>query len=163
MRNSHLGIFASHHKAVDLCPAKAFTKPKQRTKIMYPFIRLPWQFFKHRNDPALPPTGVHVSQHICWPWDLELPWFYLEISLGKNARWWPSTTFLWTTLKLWDIFHTGSCTPEAFTPSLDLLWESSLDCAHSAGNTKNQRWIKSFTAFLSVSNSLPRFWPSGLV
>ena len=48
---------------------------------MYPFIRLPWQFFKHRNDPTLPPMGVHVSQHICWPWDLDMWW---ELNNGRT-------------------------------------------------------------------------------
>jgi len=48
---------------------------------MYPFIRLPWQMFRHRNDPALPPFGTHVSQHICWPWDLD---FWIELNNGRT-------------------------------------------------------------------------------
>lgn len=48
---------------------------------MYPFLRLPWQIFRHRNDPALPVTGTHVSQHICMPWDLDL---FAELNNGRT-------------------------------------------------------------------------------
>ena len=47
---------------------------------MYPFLRLTWQGFKHRNDPALAVTGTHVSQHICWPWDLDV---FAELNNGR--------------------------------------------------------------------------------
>ncbi len=48
---------------------------------MYPFIRMAKELFAHRNDPPLPPTGVHVSTHMCWPWDLD-PW--LELNNGRT-------------------------------------------------------------------------------
>lgn len=47
---------------------------------MYPFLRLTWQGFKHRNDPALSLTGTHISQHICWPWDLDV---FAELNNGR--------------------------------------------------------------------------------
>jgi len=48
---------------------------------MYPFIRMAWQLFKHRHDPALPLDGVHISQHYCLPWDLDL---WGELNNGRT-------------------------------------------------------------------------------
>ena len=48
---------------------------------MYPFLRLPWQFFLHRNAPPLGILGTHVSRHICWPVDLD-PWN--ELNNGRT-------------------------------------------------------------------------------
>ena len=48
---------------------------------MYPFIRLVWQFAKHRNDPPLPVTGTHISQHYCLPWDLDV---FMELNNGRT-------------------------------------------------------------------------------
>lgn len=48
---------------------------------MYPFIRLAYQFFRHRNDANLGPTDTHVSHHICWPWDLDL---WNELNNGRT-------------------------------------------------------------------------------
>ncbi len=48
---------------------------------MYPFIRMGVQFFRHRNAPALPVTGTHISQHLCLPWDLD-PWN--ELNNGRT-------------------------------------------------------------------------------
>lgn len=48
---------------------------------MYPFVRMVWQFWRHRNDPPLGPTDTHVSQHICLPWDLD---FWMELNNGRT-------------------------------------------------------------------------------
>lgn len=48
---------------------------------MYPFIRMAHAMLKHRNSPPLPVTGTHVSQHICWPWDLDL---WSELNNGRT-------------------------------------------------------------------------------
>ncbi len=48
---------------------------------MYPFIRLTWQFFKHRNDPTLAPTATHESRHYCLPQDIDLWW---ELNNGRT-------------------------------------------------------------------------------
>ena len=48
---------------------------------MYPFLRLPWQMWRHRGDPALGPLGEHVSRHLCWPWDLD---FWSELNNGRT-------------------------------------------------------------------------------
>lgn len=48
---------------------------------MYPFLRLAWQVARHRNDPPITITETHVSQHICWPWDLDL---WMELNNGRT-------------------------------------------------------------------------------
>lgn len=48
---------------------------------MYPFIRMAKEAFKFRNAPALTIFGTHVSQHVCWPWDID-PW--LELNNGRT-------------------------------------------------------------------------------
>lgn len=48
---------------------------------MYPVIRMVKQLFLHRNDPPLPLTGTHVSQHRCWPWDIDL---WMELNNGRT-------------------------------------------------------------------------------
>ncbi|MEP3347083.1 MAG: acyl-CoA thioesterase [Litoreibacter sp.] len=48
---------------------------------MYPFLRLIFQFLRHRNDPPLGLTDTHVSHHICWPWDLDL---WRELNNGRT-------------------------------------------------------------------------------
>mgnify|MGYP001027203660 CR=1 FL=1 len=47
---------------------------------MYPVIRLIKERIKFRNAP-LGPLETHVSQHICWPWDLD-PW--MELNNGRT-------------------------------------------------------------------------------
>lgn len=48
---------------------------------MYPFLRLPWQMWRHRNDPPLGLLDTHESQHLCWPWDLD---FWMELNNGRT-------------------------------------------------------------------------------
>jgi len=48
---------------------------------MYPFLRLGWQFLEHRRTRYGALTDVHVSRHICWPWDLD-PW--MELNNGRT-------------------------------------------------------------------------------
>ena len=48
---------------------------------MYPIFRFAKELLKFRNAPQLPPTGTHVSTHICWPWDLD-PW--VELNNGRT-------------------------------------------------------------------------------
>ncbi len=47
---------------------------------MYPFVRMAFQAWLHRNDGPLEPYGTHVSHHICWPWDLD---FWMELNNGR--------------------------------------------------------------------------------
>lgn len=48
---------------------------------MYPLIRFGKEMLKFRNAPALGPTDVHISTHICWPWDID-PW--RELNNGRT-------------------------------------------------------------------------------
>ena len=47
---------------------------------MYPFVRLAWQFFLHRNDTSLTVGDVHISSHYCLPWDLDV---WMELNNGR--------------------------------------------------------------------------------
>lgn len=47
---------------------------------MYPFVRTIAQLVSHRRAPSLPLGGVHVSQHMCWPWDLDA---FMEMNHGR--------------------------------------------------------------------------------
>lgn len=48
---------------------------------MYPFVRLIKDVFLARGAPPLGLTETHVSQHICWPWDLDL---WMELNNGRT-------------------------------------------------------------------------------
>ncbi|MCR9087869.1 MAG: thioesterase family protein [Rhodobacteraceae bacterium] len=48
---------------------------------MYPFLRFVKTLFQSRRSPTLPLAGTHVSQHICWPWDLDP---FLELNNGRT-------------------------------------------------------------------------------
>ncbi len=48
---------------------------------MYPFARMALEIFIHRNAEPLPMTGIHVSHHRCWPWDID---FWLELNNGRT-------------------------------------------------------------------------------
>ncbi|QQA42931.1 acyl-CoA thioesterase [Pelagovum pacificum] len=48
---------------------------------MYPFLRLLYQDFRHRNDPPLGIRDIHESEHICWPWDIDL---WMELNNGRT-------------------------------------------------------------------------------
>ena len=48
---------------------------------MYPLFRFAKEMVKFRRAPKLAVTGVHVSTHICWPWDLD-PW--VELNNGRT-------------------------------------------------------------------------------
>ena len=48
---------------------------------MYPFLRMVKEALLARRAPPLGPFEAHVSQHICWPWDLD-PW--RELNNGRT-------------------------------------------------------------------------------
>lgn len=48
---------------------------------MYPLFRFAKEMLKFRNAPKLGPLDAHVSDHICWPWDLD-PW--IELNNGRT-------------------------------------------------------------------------------
>ena len=47
---------------------------------MYPLIRLAKELVVHRNATPLPPLGVHVSYHRCWPQDIDV---FMEMNNGR--------------------------------------------------------------------------------
>ena len=48
---------------------------------MYPFFRMAKELIIHRNAPPLSVGEAHISQHICWPWDLD---FWMELNNGRT-------------------------------------------------------------------------------
>lgn len=48
---------------------------------MYPFIRMANEMRKSRKAPPLTIEETHVSQHICWPWDLDI---FVELNNGRT-------------------------------------------------------------------------------
>lgn len=48
---------------------------------MYPFLRLAYALWSVRRAPRIGITDPHITQHICWPWDLD-PWN--ELNNGRT-------------------------------------------------------------------------------
>lgn len=48
---------------------------------MFPFVRLAKEFIVHRKAPDLPIDGVHISRHMCLPWDLDM---FMELNNGRT-------------------------------------------------------------------------------
>ena len=48
---------------------------------MYPFIRMGKELIVHRGAAPLAMGEVHVSHHLCWPWDLD---FWFELNNGRT-------------------------------------------------------------------------------
>ncbi|MCK0120501.1 MAG: acyl-CoA thioesterase [Yoonia sp.] len=47
---------------------------------MYPFVRLIKDMYLARRAPDLPIMGIHVSQHRCWPQDIDA---FIEMNNGR--------------------------------------------------------------------------------
>ena len=48
---------------------------------MYPIVRLVKELAVHRNAPPLKVGETHVTQLICWPWDIDL---WMELNNGRT-------------------------------------------------------------------------------
>ncbi|MGJ8603593.1 MAG: thioesterase family protein [Marivita sp.] len=48
---------------------------------MYPFARMALGLWKARRSPQLGPFGTYVSQHRCWPWDIDM---WMELNNGRT-------------------------------------------------------------------------------
>ncbi|MBO9399246.1 acyl-CoA thioesterase [Shimia sp. R9_3] len=48
---------------------------------MYPVMRMIKELVKYRNATPLPLTGTHVSEHRCWPSDIDL---WMELNNGRT-------------------------------------------------------------------------------
>lgn len=48
---------------------------------MFPFVRVLWHYAKARRQPRFEGlTDTHISQHMCWPHDLD---FWMELNNGR--------------------------------------------------------------------------------
>ncbi|MCC1491243.1 acyl-CoA thioesterase [Cognatishimia sp. F0-27] len=48
---------------------------------MYPFVRMIKDLIVNRNATPLALGETHVSQHLCWPWDLDM---WMELNNGRT-------------------------------------------------------------------------------
>lgn len=95
---------------------------------MYPFVRMAKEAFKFRNAPALPILGVHVSQHVCWPWDID-PW--MELNNGR-------------TLTLYDL---GRIPLSMRTGLVHVLRSNRWGLVVAGNTTRYRRRVKTFQRF----------------
>lgn len=58
-----------------------FWQSKLISSLMYPFIRAFYHMARARRMPKLTPFETHVSEHICWPWDIDL---WMELNNGRT-------------------------------------------------------------------------------
>ena len=99
---------------------------------MYPFIRFAKEMIKFRNAPPLGPDGVHISTHICWPWDLD-PW--IELNNGR-------------TLTLYDLGRIPMAMRSGMTR---VLREKRWGITVAGSSVRYRRRIKVFQRFTMVS------------
>ena len=95
---------------------------------MYPFIRFLKESVKFRNAPPLGLLECHVSQHRCWPWDLD-PW--MELNNGR-------------TLTLYDL---GRLPMASRTGLIDVLRANGWGITVAGNSTRYRRRIRAFEAF----------------
>ncbi len=48
---------------------------------MYPVFRMAKEIAVNVRAAPLPLTGIHVSRHVCWPWDLDM---WMELNNGRT-------------------------------------------------------------------------------
>ena len=92
---------------------------------MYPVVRLIAQLIKHRNAPAMPVTGTHVSRHMCLPWDIDL---WLELNNGR-------------TLTLYDL---GRTTAAQRAGLIDVLRRNRWGLTMAGASVRYRRRIRTF-------------------
>lgn len=99
---------------------------------MYPLFRFAKEMAKFRNAPRLAVTGVHVSTHICWPWDLD-PW--IELNNGR-------------TLTLFDLGRIPMAQRSGLIPVLrDRKWGITV----AGSSVRYRRRIRAFERFTMIS------------
>ncbi|AXC49174.1 thioesterase [Paracoccus suum] len=99
---------------------------------MYPILRFARHIAAARRLPALGPFAPHVSQHRCWPWDID-PW--LEMNNGR-------------TLTLYDL---GRMALSVRTGLAQTARERRWGLAVAGVSVRYRRRIKSFERFQMVS------------
>ena len=104
---------------------------------MYPFLRMAKELIKNRNVPKLPVDGVHVSHHICWPWDLDV---FAELNNGR-------------TLSLFDLGRYGLAQRTGLS---DALRKNKWGLTTAGANVRYRHRIKIFERFEMRSQLV--FW-----
>ena len=92
---------------------------------MYPFLRMAKELIKTSLASKLKVTDVHVSHHICWPWDLDT---FAELNNGR-------------TLTLFDLGRFG---PAQCTGVMDVLRKHKRGLTIAGASTLYCHWIKVF-------------------
>ena len=92
---------------------------------MYPFLRMAKELIKTSLASKLKVTDVHVSHHICWPWDLDT---FAELSNGR-------------TLTLFDLGRFG---PVQCTGVMDVLRKHKWGLTTAQTSTLYRHLIKVF-------------------
>lgn len=99
---------------------------------MYPLIRFAKEMLKFRNAPKLGPMGVHISTHMCWPWDLD-PW--IELNNGR-------------TLTLYDLGRIPLARRAGLIP---VMKKNGWGITVAGNSTRYRRRIRMFDRFTMVS------------
>ncbi|MBU2957390.1 acyl-CoA thioesterase [Paracoccus sp. 1_MG-2023] len=99
---------------------------------MYPLFRFAKEMVKFRKAPRLGPFDAHVSQHMCWPWDLD-PW--IELNNGR-------------TLTLFDL---GRIPLAQRTGLVAILRAHGWGMTVAGNSTRYRRRVKAFDRFTMVS------------
>lgn len=99
---------------------------------MYPIIRFARHLAAARRQPPLGPFEAHVSQHICWPWDID-PW--MELNNGR-------------TLTLYDL---GRIPLAVRTGMATAVRKNGWGLAVAGASVRYRRRIRTFERFTMVS------------
>ncbi|MFT4013885.1 MAG: acyl-CoA thioesterase [Paracoccus sp. (in: a-proteobacteria)] len=102
---------------------------------MYPILRFAAQILKYRKAPRLGMLQAHVSQHRCWPWDLD-PW--IELNNGR-------------TLTLYDL---GRVPMAIRAGIMGTLRERGWGITVAGNSVRYRRRIRAFHRFTMVSRTL---------
>lgn len=102
---------------------------------MYPILRFAKEILKFRKSPRLPILGTHVSQHLCWPWDLD-PW--IELNNGR-------------TLTLYDL---GRIPMAQRTGIVDLLKREGWGFTVAGNTVRYRRRVRAFDRITMYSRNI---------
>ncbi len=109
---------------------------------MYPFVRMIKELIANRNAAPLPLTGTHVSQHRCWPWDIDI---WAELNNGR-------------TLTLYDM---GRIPLAQRIGLISVLRQQGWGLTMAGVSVRYRRRIRTFEAFEMHSRAL--FWDDKFV
>ncbi|MDO5657517.1 MAG: acyl-CoA thioesterase [Paracoccus sp. (in: a-proteobacteria)] len=102
---------------------------------MYPLIRFVKEMWLARRAPRLGMFDAHISQHICWPWDLD-PW--IELNNGR-------------TLTLYDL---GRMPLGLRTGLADVMRRKAWGITVAGNSVRYRRRVRGFDRFTMVSRCI---------